>query len=335
MATKYWLGTETDHTGELNRAANWSTSGVPGAGDDVIFDGRSTQNVTGDLDVWETTDLGSLTIWSGYTGNIGSSGSTPLQMSCSAGEVYYSGTGTTYLQCAGGANADATILKCVINSSGSIFMSSQANDDANTAVYTTVQVIKGNVLILGDSEKSGTTGHGGDSGTAITTLKITPTGTATVRIGDACVNFKGTDRPMDVIIDGGTLTAHSALGDIQQMGGTLNYGSTDIDMDGSDDDIAGLTVSGGTFYWKPQNSGSISANPSITSLDVIAGTFNGASMKQTLAGGADPVVTTTWQYGGTVDLRNVYANFDFSTYYQEAGSLHMSPGQQLQLEGGA
>ena len=144
---------------------------------------------------------------------------------------------------------------------------------------------------------------------------------------------------MDVIIDGGTLTAHSALGDIQQMGGTLNYGSSDIDMDGSDDDITSLTVSGGTFYWKPQNSGSISgsvlAGPTITSLDVIAGTFNGVSMKETLASGVDPVVTTTWQYGGTVDLRNVYTNFDFSTYYQESGTLHTSPGQQLQLEGGA
>ena len=309
MATKYWTGTD----GDLDVAGNWSTTGVPGAGDDVIFDGRSTGDVSSNLDVWATTNLGSLTVWSGYTGDIGSSGSTPLQMECNAGEVYLAGTGTTYLQCA--AAADGSILKCIINSAGTVYLSSEDNGNADADVYTTVQIIKGTVYVLGESENSGVSGHLGESGTAITTLKITPTGTATVRIGDQCVNFKGTDRPMDVIIDGGTLTAHSALGDIQQMGGTLNYGSTDIDMDGSDDDITSLTVSGGTFYWKPQNSGSISTNPTIDTLDVIAGTFNGASMENTLAAGVDPVVDTTWQYGGTVDLRNIYANFDFTTYY--------------------
>ena len=106
-------------------------------------------------------------------------------------------------------------------------------------------------------------------------------------------------------------------------------------MDGDDDDISSLTMSGGTFYWQPQNSGSISPTPTITALDVVKGTFNAKTMKETNPGGADPVVTTTWQYGGTVDLRNVYANFDFTTFYTEGGSRYTSPGQQMSYEGGA
>ena len=330
MATKYWIGTSV--AGDLGTAANWSPVGVPTATDNVIFDGRSTQNVTTNLDTFEGVDLGSLTTWSGYTGTIGSSGSTPMIVGCSAGTVYVAGTGTTRLQCGAGAEADASILKLVVNTSGSVWLSSQANDNTNVAVFTEIQVLKGNVLVMGDSEASV---HGGDSGTAITTLKVIPTTTATVRIGDKCVNFKGADTPTNVTISGGTLNCHSALGTIQQFGGALNYGSTDIDMSATDDNITALTLNGGTFYWKPQNSGSISATPAITTLDVIAGTFNGVSMKETNPGGADPIVTICWQYGGTVDLRNIYANFDFTTYYQEGGSLNTSPGQQLTLEGGA
>ena len=328
MTTKYWTGSD----GDLDVAGNWSPAGVPGAGDDIIFDGRAVGNVSSNLDVWATTDIGSLTSWSGYTGNLSTSGSAPLLFECSAGTVYIAGTGTTRIQCGAGANADAAILKLIVNTSGSVWLSSQANDNSNAAVFTEVQVLRGALLIMGDSE-SGT--HGGDSGTAITTLKVTPISTATVRMGDKCINFKGVDAPTIVTIDGGTLTVHSALGATQQFGGTFNYGSTDIDQDGDDDDITSLAISGGTFYWKPQNSGSISATPTITALDVISGTFNGASMKETLPGGADPIVTTTWQYGGTVDLRNVYANFDFTTYFKEGGTLLTSPGQQLALEGGA
>jgi hypothetical protein len=331
MATKYWVGSD----GDLDVAANWYPVGVPVAADVVIFDGRAVGSISSNLDVWETVDLGGLKTRIGYTGNLSSSGSAPLIMSTTSGEVYLSGTGSVFLQCGGGAEADAVISECIVNTSGNVFLSSQANDNANSAVYTEVRVIKGTVNILGDSEKAGGSGHGGDSGAAITTLKVTPSGTATVRVGDKCVNFKGTDAPMNVIIDGGTLNFHSAAGDIQQMAGALNYGSSTINMGTADDDITALTLSGGTFNWVPQNSGSISATPTITDLKVISGTFSATSMKNTLPGGADPVVTTTWQYAGTVDLKNVYANFDFTTYYDEGGSLLTSPGQELSLEGGS
>jgi len=71
MATKYWLGNDTGNEGKLNVAANWSPVGVPGAADDVIFDGRSTEDADDDLDVWAALDLGSLTVRPSFTKNIG------------------------------------------------------------------------------------------------------------------------------------------------------------------------------------------------------------------------------------------------------------------------
>jgi len=323
MTTKYWDGS-TD--GDLNTAANWTPSGVPEAADDLVFDGRTTQAVDTNLDTFATIDLGSISIKSGYTGDIGAVDG-PMEFEC-AGTVYVAGTGTYYLQCDAGADTDADVVKCIINSTGSVYLSSQANDNTNVAVWTEVQVLAGTVYIQGDSESSD---HGGDSGCAITTLKIIPISTCTVRIGDKCVNFQSTDTPMNVVMDGGTLTCSSALGDVQLMGGTLNFGSATIDMATGDDDITTLTISGGTFNWIPQaTTGTVlSATPTITNLNVISGMFDASSTKDTAS--SDPTVTTLWQYGGVLDFRNVFANFAVTTFYYEGGTYYISTGQVLTL----
>lgn len=324
MTTKYWDGS-TD--GDLNTAANWTPSGVPTASDDIIFDARTTQAADTNMDTFDSVDLGSLTTQSGYAAAIGSS-TAPFEFECSAGRVYLAGTGTSYFQCDGGADTDASVLKCVING-GTVYLSSQANDDSNAAVWTEIQIFAGTVYLQGHSEASG--GHAGDSGIAITTLKITPVTTCTVRIGDKCVNFKSTDTPMDIIMDGGELTCSSTLDDIQLMGGILNYGSATIDMATADDDIGTLTISGGEFNWIPQSSTGtvLSATPTITNLNVVGGIFNAVSTKQTAS--SDPTITTVWQYGGTIDLRNTLANFAVTTFYAEGGALLYSPGQVLTL----
>lgn len=323
MTTRYWDGS-TD--GDLNTATNWTPAAVPSASDDIIFDARTTQAVDTGLDTFNTVDLGSLTVQSDYTGAIGSS-TAPFEFECSAGRVYLAGTGTSYFQCDGGADVDASILKCVING-GTVYLSSQANDDSNAAVWTEIQILAGTVYLQGDSEASG--GHAGDTGIAVTLLKITPVIACTVRIGDKCIN-ELTDAAMDLIMDGGTLTCSSALDDVQLMDGILNYGSATIDMATADDDIGTLTISGGTFNWIPQSSTGtvLSATPTITNLNVIGGIFNATNTKQTAS--SDPTITTAWHYGGTIDLRNTFANFAVTTFYAEGGSLHYSPGQVLTL----
>ena len=293
MATKYWDGS-TD--GDLNTAANWTPSGVPTASDDLVFDGRTTQDVDGSLSTFATVDLGSITIESGYTGDIGAVDG-PMEFEC-AGTVYVAGTGTYYLQCDAGADTDADVVKCIING-GTVYLSSQANDETNVAVWTEVQVLAGTVYIQGDSEK--------------------------------CINYKGTDTPMNIVMSGGTVTCSSSFGDVQLLGGTLNFGSATIDMATGDDDITTLTISGGTFNWIPQSSTGtvLSDTPTITNLNVISGTFDATSTKDTAS--SAPTVTTAWQYGGVVDLRNVYANFVVTTFHAEGGNLYYSPGQELAL----
>lgn len=323
MATKYWDGS-TD--GDLNTAANWTPSGVPVAADDLVFDGRTTQAVDASMDTFATVDLGSVMIESGYTGSIGAV-DDPMIFQCN-GTVCVAGSGTYYLQCGAGAEADADVVKCIVNG-GTVYLSSQANDETNAAVWTLVQALAGTLYIQGDSEKGD---HGGDSGAAITTLWIIPVATCTVRIGDKCINYKGTDTPMTVVMTGGTLTSSSSLGEVLFGGGTLNFGSASINMATGDDDITTLTLVGGTFNWIPQaSSGTVlSATPTITALNVMGGTFDATSTKDT--DDTAPTITTVWQYGGVVDLRNVFANFLISSFHAEGGNLYYSPGQELELK---
>jgi len=323
MTTKYWDGSTS---GDLNVAGNWTPSGVPEAADDVVFDGRTTQAVTASLSTFNNVDLGSLTVESGYTAAIGTV-DAPFEFICSAGLVYLAGTGTSYFQCDAGADVDGAVLKTIING-GTVYLSSQANDNTNAAVWTTVEVLAGTVYIQGDSEKSD---HGGDAGAAITTLRVIPIANCTVRIGDKCVNYKGTDAPITLIMSGGTLTCSSNLGAVLLTGGTLNYGSASIDMSTTDDDITTLWLAGGTFNWIPQSTTGtvLSDSPTITTAYIVKGLFDASDTKDTAS--SAPTITTVWQYGGVVDLRNVYANFVVTTYNSEGGDLHYSPGQVLSL----
>jgi len=278
------------------------------------------------LSTFATVDLGSVTIESSYTGDIGAV-ATPMEFQCS-GTVYVAGTGTYYFQCDAGADVDADVVKCIING-GTVYLSSQANDETNAAVWTLVEVLAGTVYLQGDSEKSD---HGGDSGVAVTTLWVIPISSCTVRIGDKCVNYKGTDTPMTVVMTGGVLTSSSSLGEVLYSGGTMNFGSATIDMGTADDDITTLTLVGGTFNWIPQASTGtvLSATPTITNLNIVSGTFDATGTKDTAS--SAPTITTVWQYGGVVDLRNIFANFVVTTYHVRGGSLYYSDGQDLELK---
>jgi hypothetical protein len=67
MAESYWTG---GVDGDLSDAANW-TGGVPGTGDTAVFNDGS---VSVDPGLGALALIGSIEIYSGYTGNIGASG---------------------------------------------------------------------------------------------------------------------------------------------------------------------------------------------------------------------------------------------------------------------
>ncbi|MBL7932271.1 MAG: hypothetical protein JNL60_10230 [Bacteroidia bacterium] len=62
-ATVYtWTATSASNA---NNSSNWSPSGVPGSGDDVIFDGTSTANCS-----WDIAAVRDFSVLSGYTGSV-------------------------------------------------------------------------------------------------------------------------------------------------------------------------------------------------------------------------------------------------------------------------
>lgn len=81
MATKLWIGTDAGNQGDWDTAANWSPSGVPIAGDDVVL-ANSSQSVLTGLDQ-SSVALTSITIDQSYTGKIGTLQSDFLQVGAS------------------------------------------------------------------------------------------------------------------------------------------------------------------------------------------------------------------------------------------------------------
>jgi len=338
MATKYWLGNDSGNEGDLNVAANWDPSGVPSAGDDVIFDGRSTEDADASLTTFGALELGSLTVRSSFTGSIGtySAGASydPLMLSLGAGgRLEICGTGTYRIQCGKGA-ADCTVAETIINTaSGTVYLSSEKNASlGNVSKFTIIRFLKGTLYLHGDSEKAGDDGHGGDSGTAFGTLfMVGYSRPYAVSIADKCKDFKNATEGT-IYMNGGILAAHCALESVQLYGGVFTYGSTAFDIAADDDDIASLYISGGEFNWEPQNSLALPATPVIAVLDMYGGIFDATSVFNTETD--DPKITTMRMYAGKVDLRNVYSNFDITHCYYYGGSLFYNEGQDMSFEGG-
>lgn len=78
MASAVWVGTDSGNEGDVNTAANWSPSGVPGSGDDIYFTGGS-QDVDTNLATLTAVNVASINVGPDYTGNIGADGS-PLEV---------------------------------------------------------------------------------------------------------------------------------------------------------------------------------------------------------------------------------------------------------------
>ncbi len=100
MATATWVGTDAGNVGNYGVAANWSPSGVPGAGDDVRFTSGS-QDVRTGLDQ-SAVNVNSFIRDINYTGKLGYSGNY-LKIDCDGDIVYDSKGGDSYLELNSGA----------------------------------------------------------------------------------------------------------------------------------------------------------------------------------------------------------------------------------------
>jgi hypothetical protein len=89
MADKRWVST----TGDLNAAASYSPSGVPGAGDSLYFDGTSNMDVLSNLNALQSFAITRIWIQKAYQGNIGAVGNP---MIVGPSHLVHNGSGSVY-----------------------------------------------------------------------------------------------------------------------------------------------------------------------------------------------------------------------------------------------
>jgi hypothetical protein len=98
MATKTWKGsgsTATPTSGYWSRSKNWSPSGVPAAGNDVIIGGSSTYtltlNVTATVNSVTISDSGATLAIGGSTLNVTGTSTTFPAINVTAGHITIAG----------------------------------------------------------------------------------------------------------------------------------------------------------------------------------------------------------------------------------------------------
>ena len=161
MATKVWLGNDSGNEGDYGTAANWSPSGVPIAGDDVIF-ANSSQNVTASLDQ-SAVALSSIVFDQSFTGRIGTTDDDFLQIAASTAIIGQSRTNTGTLTGSTALNLDfGSSTACDIQVYNTASTARDSNRDplriraANAS--TNVTVYGGRLSISDDSSDSSTIG---------------------------------------------------------------------------------------------------------------------------------------------------------------------------------
>ena len=344
MATVFWEGV----TSNWGTAGNWSGASVPVTGDDVIFDGRVSQSVGGAAATGMDqtgVDLNSLTIMPSYLGSIGDNDAVgaggPLIIEIQNGGtklLWIRGQGDYYIQCGNDAN-DADITNTVIDTPGTVGLSSQRNIAAgNVGLFTTINAVRGILFIFGNADN--TTTGADDRGTAYGTLYVAPTSnnsaTLEVTIGDECINWKTGTKPT-IYESEGTLNLFSEAAAIWVFGGVCNIGGTDYAMDDDDDDIVSLVQFSGTVTWNPTTPVTTptesSASPTILLAFIFGGKFDASGMLATnTTSDTAPTITSLTQYAGSVvDLSNSYANIVVTTYTKRGGTLKSDPGQAITL----
>ena len=332
--------TPSDGPNNYDNTDNWSDAAIPITGDTVIFDGRTTEDCLYGMDQTGVSLLDML-IRKTYTGTIGSASLTggnegPLILEAT-GTIAIDGSASLYLQC-GNNEADADIPLMIINTTGTVELSSQKNaSEGNIGEFTTVRVLQAKTLfsVAGDADTSDT---GAESGTYVKNLYIMPTRNSrelvTAIIGDQCYDQQNTAKT-DIWMSEGKVTCYSEFGTLIKADGLFTVGGTGYDMGATDDTIGTIIQSNGTFTWKPSAvtasvATGAAAAPVIGLADIYGGTFDASAMLRT--GTTAPTITILNTYPNTkINIDNGYANFSVGTVNKYGGTIQTTPGQVLTI----
>ena len=215
MAETYWNSSGSE---VFNSAANW-TAGVPGAGDTMIFDGRSQVSVAG-VDWSGGGDLAKIRVHPEYGGNIGSEGNPLIFVIALTGPVDYRGTGQAYLQL---ANADLPYVS--VNTTrplGSNALHWTGNNPRS------LDVLNGQVLLNAASGAAGPTSLAVTGGFVRIGAENKTTSWLTLYDGEIVIEANVTG----IYIDGGRLTDRGTTGTAIVVSGG-QYIATDDPTTGS------------------------------------------------------------------------------------------------------
>lgn len=206
MATKVWVGTDSGNEGDWDTAANWSPSGVPIAGDDVVL-ANSSQNVLTGLDQ-SAVALTSITIDQSYTGDIGTSQSDFLQVAASTAVIGQSRSTTGTLTGSKRLNLDfGSSTACDI----------QVYNTARTARDTNRQPLR----IKAVNASTNLTVYGGQLAVSDDNSNSSTLGTITVNNG-VCNIGQGVTLTT-LTSTGGTTMSQSSMTNCTCKGGSINF----------------------------------------------------------------------------------------------------------------
>jgi hypothetical protein len=254
MANKIWSGYDSGNEGDLGTAANWIPTGVPEAGDNVLFP-RGSNNITDGFSDLNTSTLSGglgVVVFDEYDGDAGNS-TNYVQFTCS--RLEYNASGISYIDIEAsaigprirntGAGAAGTYGLYLLGSAittldvqgGSVGV---ATRNTETSTIGTVRIVGGNAFVRLGSGVTLTTHYqtGGASevhcalttmtgyGGTITTREVGAITTVNNRGATIIPNSTGTIGTLnadDGITNFLTSGAARTVTTLKQNGGTVQY----------------------------------------------------------------------------------------------------------------
>lgn len=223
MANKLWVGTDSGNEGAYSTAANWSPSGVPIAGDDVII-ANSSQDILTGLDQ-SAVALNSFTVDLSYTGVIGTTAADFLEIATATAVIGQRRSSTGTFAGSKRLNLDfgsSTAAQISIHGTASTALDQNRQPLRLKAVNasTDLHVYAGSMALSDDSDNSSTVGD--------------------VNVNNGTVNIGSSVTLTNITQNGGIINNDSSVaGTATIKAGTLNqYDSTAAST------IATLTMSG-------------------------------------------------------------------------------------------
>jgi hypothetical protein len=304
----------TDNSGDFDIAANWSPSGIPADGDDLVFNGLtdtvpsswagSTKQTSGKsfsvLDGFDqsTKNFPTIIVSADYSGDIGygQDGSTYYGLRTSADRVSFDGSGNLHLIAQHASDAIDAVASS--SSSGSVFLGKGFSNGQKIAEV--INSGSGSIEILGAS---------------LSTLASPEVDsvTCTGNRGDITIAEDNSSTVLVIRSVLGSVTAYCDIATASISGGTLNWGREDF-TPSSAKEIDLLELLQGTVTW--DMSGTVSE------CYAYSGTMS-------LSGSGTKVIGDSTLNNGTIEIYE--ATVDFS---DAAGNITLGTDAEITILGG-